>query len=112
MRVLERNKRAVHYINPTGGETELKDENGFYTGEYAPEYTEDAIWRVNWAVSIGSPGEYVDTFGKAIEYDCVMVSMDCPLVEGSIVTADRKYEVKKIVQSLNGYVIALKGLIE
>lgn len=109
MRVLERNKRTIHYQNPTGKEIELKDSKGFYTGEKVPEFTPECEWRVNYTVDTTSNGEYIATFGSITDYDLVMACVECPLVEGAkVVASGTKYKVVKIVESLNGYRIALK----
>ena len=112
MRSLEKNKRILSYALPTGTEP-IKDEWGNDTLEIARTYSEFTEYRANISSAVGE--EAVKAFGSLTSYSrtiCVAEN-DCPIaVEGALIQFDGKsYEVVKVADSLNGFLIAVREVI-
>ncbi len=114
MRCLERNKQTFYYSLYVGN-TDMKDENGFYTGESAVEYSPPVEMKAN--ISPASGSAELEWFGNDIAYDKVIVTCDmsCPIDENSVLYIDVNpedekakfdYVVKKVAKSLNSITIA------
>ena len=112
MRSLEKNKRKMMYALPTGTES-VKDEWGNDTLEVKRLYTDFAEYRANISSAVGE--EAVKAFGSLTSYSrtiCV-AEKDCPIaVEGCLIQFDGKsYEVVKVADSLNGFLIAVREVV-
>ena len=112
MRSLEKNKRKLIYALPTGTEPIL-DEWGNDTLEVKRTYTEDAVYSANISSAVGE--EAVKAFGSLTSYSrtiCVAEN-NCPIaVEGALIQFEGKsYEVVKVADSLNGFLIAVREVV-
>ena len=109
---LEKNKRILSYALPTGTEP-IKDEWGNDTLEIARKYTDFTEYRANISSAVGE--EAVKAFGSLTSYSrtiCVAEN-ECPIaVEGALIRFDSKtYEVSKVADSLNGFLIAVREVV-
>ena len=112
MRSLEKNKRILSYALLTGTEPVL-DEWGNDTLEVARKYTDFTEYRANISSAVGE--EAVKAFGSLTNYSrtiCV-AEKNCPIaVEGAQIQFESKtYEVVKVADSLNGYLIAVREVV-
>ena len=112
MRSLIKNKRILTYALPTGTEPIL-DEWGNDTLEVARKYSDFTEYRANISSAVGE--EAVKAFGSMTSYSrtiCVAEN-DCPIaVEGCLIQFDSKtYEVVKVADSLNGFLIAVREVV-
>lgn len=115
MRTLNINKTTVWYVDYLG-EVEVKDENGFYTGELEIQYTKPKKVKLN--ISAGSSKVKEEIFGVDNDIDLVCSSESIKLSKGSLIfldepvgNYDRTYDFKvsAIFKSLNHYTYGLKG---
>lgn len=113
MKALARNKQSFFYALPLGLVDEL-DEDGLYTGNQIPSYTEPEELRMN--ISPASGRTVLEWFGVNEQYDKVLVTddADCPITELAILwidaepTAPHDYLVTRVSRSLNSTVIGLR----
>lgn len=119
MRSLERNKQKMYYANLTG-KTELIDEYGNVTGQYAIQYTEPLLLRANVSPAKGERSTV--QFGIELGYDKIVCVDRLPagMTESSIMwidsaeelevseaTVPHDYIVKRIAKSINSTLIAV-----
>lgn len=97
--------QTVYYALLTGIE-EVKDDNGYFTGEKKPIYGKPQ--KIKISVSPNRGNDYVDAFGTNTQYDRVMVThKDLPIDEKTVlwidnpITADYDYIVTRKAKSLN-----------
>ena len=112
MRSLEKNKRKLSYALPAGTEAIL-DEWGNDTLEVKRKYKEYAKYSANISSAVGE--EAVKAFGSLTNYSrtiCV-AEKNCPIaVEGTLIQFEGKtYEVVKVADSLNGFLIAVREVV-
>lgn len=113
MRSLQRNCRNIYYAVPTDSEPIL-DEYGNDTLEVRKIYSAPMPLRVNVSANAGQ--DTVDIFGAQTEYSRTIsyFGKDCPLIEGCRVwfgveyPEAHNYNVVKVADSKNGYLIALR----
>ena len=120
MRCMVRNKTKFYYASYVG-ETELVDEYGNATGEYAVTYSNPIALLGNISAAQGEMQSR--QFGETESYDKVIVLDDrAPLDEHSILWVDtlpvlnedgttdtpHDYIVKKVARSLNGVSVAIR----
>lgn len=120
MRCLVRNRVKFYYASYVG-ETELVDEYGNATGEYAVSYSNPIALLGNISAAQGEMQSR--QFGESESYDKVVVLDDrAPLDEHSILWVDtlpvlnedgttdtpHDYIVKKVAKSLNGVSVAIR----
>lgn len=120
MRCLARNRVKFYYASYVG-ETELVDEYGNATGEYAVTYSNPIALLGNISAAQGEMQSR--QFGESESYDKVVVLDDrAPLDEHSILWVDtlpalnedgttdtpHDYIVKKVARSLNGVSVAIR----
>ena len=120
MRCLTRNKSKFYYASYVG-ETEIVDEYGNATGEYAVSYGNPIALSGNVSAAQGEMQSR--QFGESESYDKVIVLDDtAPIDEHSILWVDtlpylnedgttdtpHDYIVKKVARSLNGVSIAIR----
>ena len=101
MKCLRRNTGIYYYATYTG-KTEAKDENGYYTGESAIQYSD--VKRVRGVLSAVSGTATVEMFGPFKNYDAVLVTDDisCDMDENSVLYTDAdKTAVKGIVRRVS-----------
>ena len=120
MRCMVRNKRTFYYATYIG-ETEIIDEYGNATGEYALSYSNPIKYKGNVSAVQGEMQSR--QFGESESYDKVIVLDDsnAPIDEYSILWVDtlpqlnddgstdtpHDYIVRKVASSLNGTSIAI-----
>lgn len=114
MRTLERNKQTLWLVN-LESMTDVVDGDGFYTGEYARNYTiptqiKIALYPSNTAIS-------EELFGKDASFDMLAVSNDIVLDKDSLLFIEEPtgnyattydYSIDNIGKSLNTYQYGLK----
>ena len=121
MRGLVRNKQKFYYASYVG-ETEIVDEYGNATGEYAVSYGNPVKCFGNISAAQGEVQSR--QFGESVSYDKVIVLDDrnAPIDEHSVIwidtppelnedgTTDTPYDyaVKKVARSLNSLSIAVR----
>lgn len=116
MRCMVRNKQKFYYASYIG-ETEIIDEYGNSTGEYAVSYSDPIECFGNVSAAQGEMQSR--QFGESESYDKVIVLDDrnAPIDEHSILWVDtlpqdattpHDYVVKKCARSLNGVSIAIR----
>ena len=113
MQLLKRNQKPIMYKAYTGSTSAVTDTDGFKTGEYILTY--GSLTTIN-AYTTPSRGEASDEmFGKDLDYDKVMyVPTSCDINEYALLwvnassTASNDDIVKKVAESLNHKVIAIK----
>ena len=114
MRCLERNKAKIYYAL-LNSKTEVRDEYGQLTGEYALGYGNPIALMANVSAAMGET--YTRQFGEQEAYDKVIVTDDpqCLIDEYAILWVDEMpvlnkdkstdtphdYIVKKVARSLN-----------
>lgn len=113
MRCLQRNLRRFRYAL-YDGQTALKDDAGYETGEYEVLYKAPVTAYGNISAAKGDAS--VQPFGNDIQYDHVIVmdTPDVPIDEHAVLYIDREdkpdYEVRKVARSLNAVAIAISRL--
>lgn len=108
MRDLLRNQIAVEYALYLG-KTEITDENGFSTGEFAPTYGERKPLKISVSPNKGDYSQ--QQFGNLLDYDRTMVTHDtgCPIDENTLVyIGAEQYIVKAVARGLNAVQYAVK----
>lgn len=114
MRSLERNKQTFYYALYSGV-TEVKDENGDYTGEREITYSSPVKYRANISAAKGES----DTapFGIETNYSKTISTndMSCPIKEDSVLWIDKdpttdpyNFLVVKVAKSLNSIMYAIR----
>lgn len=105
MRTLHRNKRPVEYMRVVGTEQigETLEEQKVYSSPI----------KALWNVSASTGEEAREVFGDFTNYSrTVSLCGECPVAEGDMVVfSGQTYEVVRIADSLNGFMIALKEVI-
>ena len=120
MRCMARNKSTFYYASYIG-ETEIIDEYGNATGEYAVSYSDPVQCKGNVSAAQGEVQSR--QFGESESYDKVIVldDVNTPIDEYSILWVDtlpllngdgstdtpHDYVVKKVARSLNSVSIAI-----
>lgn len=118
MRTLTRNLTEFYFSNYEG-KTELKDEQGYLTGEYVVKYSEPikAYGNISGAKGITQ----TEQFGNSLNYDKVIILADNKLsiTEDSVLCIDKKptkdiegnlefdYKVTRIAKTLNTIAVAI-----
>ena len=114
MRELDRNKQDIFYALYEG-KSDIKDENGYDTGETEAIYGDPIALSIN--VSGASGENAIQQFGSTVEYDRILVICDTTLpineqtilwIDDADTTKPYDYTVKKIAKSLNSLLIAVK----
>ena len=120
MKTLKRNHQTLYYSLYTGFE-EIKDSNGYYTGEKANSYSVPVMMKATISPVKGESS--IQLFGNLEDYDRVVTTcnMDCQIDENSIlwvgiepptkngayVPTGYNYIVKRVSPSLNSIAIAI-----
>lgn len=93
----------------------VKDEEGYFTSEIEIEYEPIRKEKANYSSVNGE--QIVNAFGTFDDYSMVMIFADkCPLIEGAKlwinnpIDKEADYLVRKVAQSINGHLVALKRL--
>lgn len=110
MRNLERNKRTIYYTLYMGL-VEAVDENGYYTGEKPPQYSDPVA--IKGSVSAARGSTDLDLFGINVPYTNTIIvdDMDCPVDENSLFWIDENpYAVVLVAKSLNHITYAVRKL--
>lgn len=115
MRNLKKNQRDLYYASFV--ETKpILDEYGNETLEVEKVYSEPTLLKVNYSSNTGEVA--TQTFGNLTEYSRVLaITGNCPLKENDIlwigidVSSKANYEVKKVADSLNSYLIAVGEIV-
>lgn len=118
MRTLKRNQRPVWYCLYSG-EDELKDSDGYYTGENGIGYEAPVKLMANVSPATGQSN--TEMFGNLTDYDRVIVTdwVDCPIDENTVLFFDKEpedetsangynYIVRRVAKSLNSVAIAIR----
>lgn len=112
MRSLNKNKQLMTYALPNGTEP-IMDDYGNDTGEVLSVYTDFTEYKANISSAVGE--EVVNVFGKVTDYSRVIcvAEKNCPIaVEGALIGFNNKtYEVAKVADSLNGFLIAVREVM-
>lgn len=111
MKLMKRNLKPIWYCLYEG-ETVLKDEDGYETGEKGLAYSEPVKTFCN--VSPATGYAQTDVFGNLESYDKVVVvdNKDCPIDENTVLFIDKEpefkdskpvfdYTVRRVAKSLN-----------
>lgn len=111
MRSLNRNARNVLYENVIGTEP-IKDIYGNDTLQVRKLYGSPVPARWNVSAAVGE--EANELFGDLTDYSrTVTLCGSCPVSEGDRVTFEgERYTVAKIADSKNGYLLALREVVE
>lgn len=116
MRAQIKNRRAFWYAN-AGKAEELKDSDGYFTGEWSSVYGDPVKEFANISANHGNA--YEEQFGTMLDYDKVIATCkDFGITEKTHLWVDTAYDadkknphdyiVKKIAKSINSYLIAIK----
>lgn len=116
MRNLKKNQRTVHYASYIGSES-IMDEWGNETLEQKKTYSDPMSLRINYSSNVGET--HTETFGNVSNYSRVLsyTGTTCPLKEkdllwvGVDITDKANYEVVKVADSLNSYLIAVQEIV-
>lgn len=117
MRTLDRNKTSVWYVTPSQ-EVELKDDDGYYTGEIGFEFGTPIEVQLPLYPASGEIKEQL--FGTDAAVDMISVSNDVVLEKNTLIFLSEPigdydttydYKVSSIMKSLNTYNYGLKGRI-
>lgn len=116
MRSCEKNKRTIFYAKYLTSEPIL-DDFGNDTLEVNQIYSEPVELKVNYSSNVGEDSTKV--FGNLTNYSrtLAIVGSECPLNEHDIVWINKdistkaNYEVLKVADSLNSYLIALSEIV-
>lgn len=115
MRTLVRNRTPFWYALYEGNTPDV-DDDGYYTGENSPQYTEAVLYEQG-NISAAKGDAQIEQFGNLETYDKVIVTadMECPITENSILWIDETdptkphdYVVTRIGKSINGIAIAVR----
>lgn len=114
MRCMTRNKVKLYYAL-LNGKTEMRDDEGFFTGEERIEYGKPRMLKANVSAAMGET--YTRQFGEQEDYDKVVIVEDpnCLIDEYAVLWIDtmprfnkdkttdtpHDYVVKKVARSLN-----------
>lgn len=113
MRTLKRNKQPFSY-RQYQGMTELRDADGYLTGEHELTYSDVVTMKANISPATGYAN--TEVFGGLVGYDKVIaIQGKTDLTENSILWVDKSYGtnvphdyiVKKIATSLNSSLVAI-----
>ena len=114
MRSLERNKQTFYYALYSAV-TEVKDENGDYTGEREVTYSSPVKYRANISAARGE--SETAPFGIETNYSKTISTsdMDCPIKEDTVIWIDKdpttdpyNFFVVKVAKSLNCILYAIR----
>ena len=116
MRNLRKNQRTLFYASYLSAEP-IKDEYGNDTLEVKHVYEEPKMFSCNYSSNVGEVG--VEAFGNISNYSRVISFSGtvCPLKEKAKVwinrdiTENANYEVIKVADSLNSFLIALGEIV-
>jgi hypothetical protein len=115
MRNLKKNQRPLYYASFIDTKPIL-DEYGNETLEVEKVYSEPTLWEVNYSSNTGEVA--TQTFGNLTDYSRVLaITGKCPLKEGDVLwigiepTSSANYEVKKVANSLNSYLVAVGEIV-
>lgn len=115
MRTLELNKTKLWYVEKIG-EIEVKDEDGYYTGEIVPEYSEPKSIRLHLYPASGKILQ--DTFGISTELDFI-TSTNTKLNRDVLLFDDKptsstldkhNYYIDSVLISLTTYTYGIKSV--
>ena len=114
MRTLVRNRTPFWYALYEGNTPDV-DEDGYYTGENSPQYTEAVLYEQG-NISAARGDAQTEQFGNLENYDKVIVTgdMECPIDENSVLWIDAEppapydYVVTRVGKSINGIAIAVR----
>lgn len=118
MRTLELNKSNLWYVKPDGIEVDLKDEDGYYTGEVGIEYEKPIKIRLHLYPATGEIKE--ETFGLSSNVEMISSSTNVRLDKNGLVFNKKPidnydttydYKVSEILESLNSFTYGLKGRV-
>lgn len=110
MRTLKKNQRKLYYASFLGTELGF-DEYGNETLEPTPLYGEKTELWVNYSHNTGEMNNQI--FGDITNYSRVLAFVGtCPLKEKDhIWIDDETYEVVKVADSLNSYLVAIGEIV-
>lgn len=96
MRAMEINKRDLQYCLYTGKE-EIRDINGYATGEYILTYEPPEHFRANVSPAAGQAS--LEQFGTLDAYDKSIITdwLACPIDENSVLFIDKEPEYTSVV---------------
>lgn len=119
MRMLDLNKINLWYVNPDGIEVELKDDDGYYTGEVVVQYNEPVKISLHLYPASGKILE--ESFGPSTNIDFITTT-DIKLEKEMLlfrekpdVTLDKDlssnydFKIDNVLESLNSYQYGIKG---
>ena len=115
MRALDRNKQTLYYALYQGLE-KVVDENGFYTGQDEPKYSDPVKVRMNVSTAKGEAD--LQPFGITDNYTFAVVTSDmsCPMDETSKVwygvepTEPANFVVTRVARSLNSITYIIRAV--
>ena len=117
MKLMPINTRSIHYATYLGQGEPILDDDGYETGERAPQYAdpEELVCNVG-AVEKGEA--WIAVFGVSEDYDRVIVTddMECPIDENTVLWVDVSpeddtpydYTVWRVSRYLNHIAYAVK----
>ena len=117
MRTLEKNKTKL-WIVQIVGQSEQKDDNGFFTGDISLTFSEPSMVKMNIYPSDGKIVRQI--FGTDVNYDMVGISNDIILDKDSLIFLEEPVEnfdttydfkVHSIKKSLNSIAYGLRSRI-
>ena len=116
MRDCNKNKRTLYYAKYQGNNP-IKDEWGNDTLEVEKIYGDLIELKVNYSSNVGQ--DTTNVFGNLTNYSRTisLTGSSCPLSENDIlwinISTDKKanYEVLKVADSVNSYLIALREIV-
>ena len=115
MRNLKKNQRPLYYASFMESRP-IVDEYGNDTLEVEKVYSDPVLLEVNYSSNTGEIA--TQTFGNLTDYSRVLaITGNCPLKENDIlwigidVTSKANYEVKKVADSLNSYLVAVGEIV-
>lgn len=102
MKSLERNKSYIYFCNKVG-ETELLDEDGNVTGQFAPAYSSINELLINESAARGTVD--IEQFGATLNYSKTLVTNDltCELNENGVLWLD--YGKQSAFSETQSYVV-------
>lgn len=108
MRCMRQNKRKFWYSLYLGN-ADVVDENGFFTGEKRPSYTEPIEFKANISAARSSSTGSVEAsmFGSDIQYDKVIMidDPDFEINEDTILCIDKPLEFDNDGKMVNDYIV-------
>ena len=117
MRTLNRNKQTIYYANYQS-ETEVVDENGFYTGEKDVTYSTPTEAKVNVSPARGEAS--IELFGTDLNYtNTIVTDRDFGWDENTVmwigvvpsmasISNPYNYRVVSVARSINVFAYAIK----